>query len=148
MVASSREVSKLHWHFLQFTNKAWFGHLTNAEYGNLIWEKWREVMETQRLYEEVKVQLAELDEFLEEKQQEHQEKLVRFLTYIGFPIGMAIGLLSANIDGLKVSLMTAVAVLSGVASVSILIWVIASQITQLSRRCLPIYSKFKNRGKR
>lgn len=123
LVANAGEVSRLHWRFFQFTNKAWFGHLTNAEYGNLIWKRWKEVMETEQLYEEVRIQLKELDDYLDRKRRERNESLVRLLTCLGFPLSLVFGLFSTNvlsIEGIKVPLKMAVAVAGVIIIPSIL----------------------------
>ena len=124
LVANAGEVSRLHWRFFQFTNKAWFGHLTNAEYGNLIWKQWKEVMETEQLYEEVRVQLKELDDYLERKRRERNENLVRLLTCLGFPLSLVFGLFSANVfavEGMRISLRTAAALAGAIIIPSILL---------------------------
>ncbi len=113
LVSNAREVGQLRWRFLQFTNKAWFGHLTNAEYGNFIWRRWKEVMETEQLYEEVRTQLRELDEYLEHRQREHNENLIRMLTAIGIPVSFVLGFFSTSfivVEGLQMSLGQAVLV--------------------------------------
>ncbi|GAV24615.1 hypothetical protein ciss_05480 [Carboxydothermus islandicus] len=113
LVENAEKVSLLHWRFLQFTNKAWFGHLTNTDYGNYIWKYWKEVMETERLYEEVKTQLKELDEYLERKQRERGERLVQLLTIIGFPVTFVLGIFSTGffaVEGLKLSWQVAIKV--------------------------------------
>ncbi|WP_134642995.1 hypothetical protein [Ammonifex thiophilus] len=97
LLAHTDKVERLHRRFLEFTNKAWFGHLTQAEYGNLIWKCCKKVMETEQLYEEVKTQLQELDEYLERKWREQREKLVHLLSCVGFSLSVVVTLFSTNL---------------------------------------------------
>ncbi|MGB9826228.1 MAG: hypothetical protein ACPLRU_06115, partial [Desulfofundulus sp.] len=126
LLVHTDKVEKLHRRFLEFTNKAWFGHLTQAEYGNLIWRCCKQAMETEQLYEEVKTQLQELDEYLERKWWEQREKLVQLLSYIGFSLSFVVTLFSTNlvvVKGWRVSWWEALILIIGMGLVvSSAIW--------------------------
>lgn len=81
-------VRQLHRRFLEFSNKAWFNLVVHADYGNLIWKKWREVMETEALYAEVRGYLSELGSFLEEERRAWYKSLSSYLVVLGFAVNL------------------------------------------------------------
>lgn len=88
LIRHAGRVRQLHRRFLEFSNKAWFNLLVHADYGNLIWKKWREVMETETLYGEVRGYLAELGSFLEEERRAWYKSLSGFLVVVGFAVNL------------------------------------------------------------
>lgn len=97
LVRHADRVRELRRRFLEFTNRAWFSHVVPTEYGNLIWRKWREVMETPTLYEEVKGYLTELSSFLEEERREWYKRLSNHLVTVGFAVSLFSAALTAGL---------------------------------------------------
>ncbi|ACX51944.1 hypothetical protein Adeg_0802 [Ammonifex degensii KC4] len=97
LIRSADRVRQLRRRFLEFTNKAWFGHVVHADYGHMIWRKWQEVLETQSLYEEVKGYLTELGDFLEEGRRSWYKSLSFFLVVFGSAVSLISTLFSAGV---------------------------------------------------
>ncbi|MBI4652486.1 hypothetical protein HY745_14660 [Candidatus Desantisbacteria bacterium] len=93
-------IKKLKKDFLLFTNKYWFIEITGQEQGIDIHNKWSDVIKNNQLFEEVRQELAELDEFVEIIQANSLNLFMEILTIIatiGLILSLWIGFFSISI---------------------------------------------------
>lgn len=86
--------------FLLFHNKYWFTEVTNIDQGIDIFNKWEDAIKNRQLFEEVRQELVELNEFVE---REHSSNLnllmggLTFLASVGGILTVWVGFLGINI---------------------------------------------------
>lgn len=101
LVHNEDKVERLHRRLLDFNNRSWFSQLTNADYGHRIYMRWQSVLETEKLYTEVKTQIRELDEYLERMRQRKISKIVNTVTLVAVPLGLVFSLFSTSFIGVN-----------------------------------------------
>jgi hypothetical protein len=89
---SDRRLSQVRLDLLRFKNQAWFSQITNRERGLELYRRWRDVLETQQLMDEVTSQAKELDDHLGRRARERVEWLMRLAGFLLGALSLVIGL--------------------------------------------------------
>lgn len=81
---------------LDFTNKLWFYELTNYDFGMKLWQRCLNALNLKELYDGVRGELAELEQYLSDKDAKRKENKFNILTMAALPLGLYLAFLGAN----------------------------------------------------
>jgi len=86
--ASLGEMQELWDEFVAFENKFWFTEVTGKPQGERLYKLFQEALGAQLLYEELRRQIEDIKGQLEQRFERRMNRLLRFIAYIGVPLGM------------------------------------------------------------
>jgi hypothetical protein len=89
---SARRLRNVRLSLLRFKNQVWFSQITNRERGLELYRRWRDVLETQQLVDEVTSQARELDDHLGRRARERVEWLMRLAGFLLAALSLVVGL--------------------------------------------------------
>jgi len=82
---------------LEFTARGYFSQAMQREHHHRVYQRWQEIFQLERLYQEVSDEVREMHEFLQMRQSKKLEERLNFLTFvIGIP-ALLFGFLSINL---------------------------------------------------
>jgi len=82
---------------LEFTARGYFSQAMQWEHHHRVYQRWQEIFQLERLYQEVSDEVREMHEFLQMRQSKKLEERLNFLTFvIGIP-ALLFGFLSINL---------------------------------------------------
>ena len=82
---------------LEFTARGYFSQAMQREHHHRVYQRWQEVFQLERLYQEVNDEVREMHEFLQMRQSKKLEERLNFLTFVfGIP-ALLFGFLSINL---------------------------------------------------
>lgn len=90
VLPGSREVRTFYEHFIAFTQNFWFEEISPQEQGRELFEKWRECLGIQPLYDEVRQELKDLVDYTELRA---VARINRMIVWLGF-LGLVLAVLS------------------------------------------------------
>lgn len=77
---------------VHFTNRFWYSHLCVRPQGNEIFQCFRAGVQVDALHDEVGSEVRELKAFYEERRQRFSNAILFFISVVGFPVGIVVGL--------------------------------------------------------
>ena len=83
------EGSKLQGDFIKFVNQYWFAEVTPQEQGIEMYNKWREIMSLDELYENTSRAISDMAEYVDNEVEKETKRLLNTITKIGLPIAAA-----------------------------------------------------------
>jgi len=83
------EGSKLQGDFIKFVNQYWFAEVTPQEQGIEMYNKWREIMSLDGLYENTSRAISDMTEYIDNEVEKDSKRLLDTITRIGLPIAAA-----------------------------------------------------------
>lgn len=82
--------------FFEFTIKCWFTMVSNNKMYNRVYQRWRHVLQVEPLFEEIRREVEEMDEYLERESINRGTRLLNFITIAFFPLVMLSGIWGMN----------------------------------------------------
>lgn len=95
---------ELHGKFIKFVNKYWFIEVTPQEQGIEIYNQWMELLNLEKLYNELQREISELAGYVENKIEAETNNRVAMITYVGFPVlimGLLVSILQCDVCKIK-----------------------------------------------
>ena len=101
LLADQKSINGLRRDILKFTNTYKFSQISNFEEALLLWKKWNEILEIDKIYKEVESELTEFDEYVFRVRTNKNNVLLNVLSIIFLPFTVITGLLGMNIIELQ-----------------------------------------------
>lgn len=101
------EVRELRQHALEFTNRYWFGEITNQDQGIEMFDCWRNALRTQELFDEVHRELQEYDDDLRNRDAARLNNTLAVLTagtYLFLPLALTTYVLAVLKESYRIPL--------------------------------------------
>lgn len=83
------KAKRLRQQFVEFRNHYWFEEASIRPQGNNVYRRYQQGLEVRPLYEEVKTELDELEEYYREQTSKRIASAINVLTFLGVPVGIA-----------------------------------------------------------
>lgn len=125
---------ELHGKFIKFVNKYWFIEVTPQEQGIEIYNQWMELLNLEKLYNELQREISELAGYVENKIEAETNNRVAMITYMGplfLILGVAVTIYGDDIRDAKswIGLCNALCVLSSPAGIIFILLCIVFVVT-------------------
>ncbi len=95
-----KELDKINLYFLSSYTQFWFSDISSDSQVNTYYSYWQSVLALDKDYDEIKSELALLNEYLERANKKRTSSFTNVITFILFPITIMAGLLGVNISEL------------------------------------------------
>lgn len=74
--------------FIAFQNHYWYSEVTPLDQGKLLYSKFQKGLDALPLYEQMKDEVRQLQQYYEHRAERRVQGLLNFLTFIAFPLGL------------------------------------------------------------